>query len=106
MHLHTSQIAGTEAELFGDPMHNGGGNFGADVIGGYVGSVGTGSTFMVTPTSPAGGVNTGGGVFGAFGGVSGLTQIIIHLAVFWILSIFVLLGLYKLGFRFSVVVGR
>lgn len=73
-------------------------NMGADLLGGYLGSVGTASTGYL----PDSGAMPGGG-FG--GGVSALTRVVVHIAAFWIVSIAVLILLHKAGFRFSVTIG-
>lgn len=80
-------------------------NLGGDLLGGYVGSVGTMSTSYVGV--PQGGSNMStSNPFGGFAsGMSALTRIVLHIAVFWILSIAVLIGLHKAGFRYSITVG-
>lgn len=70
-------------------------NLGADLLGGYIGSVGTASTGYLPPSAV-----DGGGGFG--GGISALTKVVIHIAAFWIISIGVLILLHKTGFRFSI----
>lgn len=73
-------------------------NMGADLLGGYLGSVGTASTgYLPTSfTSPAGRVGSSVGT---------LTRVVIHIAAFWIVSIAVLIALHKIGFRFSITIG-
>ena len=71
-------------------------NLGADLLGGYVGSVGTASTGYLPPSA------IGGDGIGS--GISALTRVTIHIAAFWIVSIGVLLALHKFGFRFSITV--
>lgn len=70
-------------------------NFGADLLGGYVGSVGTASTGYLPSAPSASGVS----------GVSALTRVVIHIAAFWVISIAVLILLHKIGFRFSITIG-
>lgn len=99
MHGHVTQSAGSPAELAGDRLQFGGGNFGADLLGGYIGSTGTASTWY------APGATSGPPSSGAFGGVSALSKVVIHIAAFWIISIGVLILLHRAGFRFSLTVG-
>lgn len=100
MHLHASQVAGSAAELDGDRLRYGGGNFGADILGGYLGSVGTASTGYYAPAADGGIVANG-----PLGGISQLTKVVLHVAAFWIVSIAILILLHKFGFRFSLTVG-
>ena len=75
-------------------------NFGADVLGGYIGSVGTASTGFLA------GADQGGDTSGVFGGgLSALTKTTLHIAAFWVISIGVLILLHRAGFRFSLTVG-
>lgn len=98
-HLHASQVAGA-FDFEGSSTHAGGGNMGADILGGYIGSVGTGSTFLAYGSDPSG---DSSGPFG--GGVTQLTKVVLHIAAFWIISIAVLILLHRAGFRFSLTVG-
>lgn len=75
-----------------------GGNYGADIIGGYIGSVGTASTGLLNTA-------TNGSAMDVGGSVSALTKVAIHIAGFWIISIGVLILLHKAGFRFSITIG-
>lgn len=74
-------------------------NMGADVFGGYIGSVGTASTGMLSGAA-IGDAGGGGG-----GGLSTLTRTVLHIAAFWVISIGVLILLHRAGFRFSLTVG-
>lgn len=70
-------------------------NMGADLLGGYIGSVGTASTgFLPQPVAS-----------GTGNGVSALTRVVLHIAAFWLISIGVLILLHKFGFRFSITIG-
>ena len=71
-------------------------NIGADLLGGYLGSVGTASTGYLAPADQGGGAGSG---------LSALTRVVIHIAAFWIISIAVLILLYKVGFRYSITIG-
>lgn len=73
-------------------------NLGAGLLGGYIGSVGTASTSYLAGGGPAQG---GAGP----GGLSALTKTVLHIAVFWVISIAILILLHKTGFRFSLTVG-
>ena len=73
-------------------------NAASDLIGGYIGSVGTASTGFLSGTDP-------GAMDNRAGGMSVLTRTVLHIAVFWVISIAVLLLLHKAGFRFSLTVG-
>ena len=70
-------------------------NMGSDLLGGYLGSVGTASTGYLPQSY----------TYDMGGGVSALTRVVIHIAAFWIISIAVLILLHKAGFRFSITIG-
>lgn len=79
-------------------------NLGGDILGGYIGSVGTMSTSYIG--APGQAEPSMGNPFGNVGAnISALTRVILHIAAFWILSIAVLIGLHKAGFRYSITVG-
>ena len=70
---------------------------GADMLGGYIGSVGTASTSYLGGASQQ--------AAGGRGGLSALSSTVLHIAIFWVVSIAILILLHRAGFRFSLTIG-